>query len=115
MALTLVISLALSYGIKWGRKTRFAFVIPMVIPTASVVLIWRSVLADSSTALPIYLLFIWKNIGICIVLLTAAFTSIERSVFEAAQLDGGFLLHCAVLPIFIINKGIKFSAAITSY
>lgn len=56
-----------------------------------------------------------KKIGICIVLLTAAFTSIERSVFEAAQLDGGFLLHCAVLPIFIINKGIKFSAAITFY
>lgn len=88
IALALVISLALSYGIKWLRKTRFAFVLPMVIPTASIVLIWRSVFADNSSVLPIYLLFIWKNIGICIVLLTAAFTSIERSVFEAAKLDG---------------------------
>ena len=80
MALALVISLVLSYGFKWLRKTRFAFVLPMVIPTASIVLIWRGVFAESKTALPIYLLFIWKNIGICIVLLTAAFTSIERSV-----------------------------------
>lgn len=94
----LIISLALSYGIKWVRKTRFAFVLPMVIPTASIVLIWRGVFAESETVLPIYLLFIWKNIGICIVLLTAAFTSIERSVFEAARLDGAnsFILHTKI-------------------
>lgn len=98
MVLALVISLALSYGIKGLQKTRFAFVLPMVIPTASIVLIWRSVFIDSGTALPIYLLFIWKNIGICIVLLTAAFTSIERSVFEAARLDGAnrLVLHTKI-------------------
>ncbi|MDE6733250.1 MAG: sugar ABC transporter permease [Oscillospiraceae bacterium] len=98
MALALLISLALSYGIKWVRKTRFAFVLPMVIPTASIVLIWRGVFAENTTALPIYLLFIWKNIGICVVLLTAAFASIEGSVLEAARLDGasGFVLHTRI-------------------
>ena len=96
--LALLISLALSYGIKWIRKTRFAFVLPMVIPTASVALIWRSVFAENTTVLPIYLLFIWKNIGICIVLLTAAFTSIEKSIYEAARLDGAnsFVLHTRI-------------------
>lgn len=98
IVLALVISLALSYGIKWVRKTRFAFVLPMVIPTASIVIIWRSIFAESDTALPIYLLFIWKNIGICIVLLTAAFTSIGQSIYEAAQLDGAgaFKLHTKI-------------------
>ncbi|MBQ8613293.1 MAG: sugar ABC transporter permease [Ruminiclostridium sp.] len=62
--LSLAVSLVLSYGIKWVRKTRFAFVLPMVIPTASVVLIWRSVFENDETVLPIYLLFIWKNMGI---------------------------------------------------
>lgn len=96
--LALIISLALSYGIRWVRKTRVAFILPMVIPTASIVLIWRSVFADSSAVLPIYLLFIWKNIGICVVLLTAAFTSIESDLFEAARLDGavGFILHTKI-------------------
>ncbi len=88
MLLAILISITLSYGIKFIRRTRFAFILPMVIPTASVVLIWRSVFGEFESELPIYLLFIWKNIGICIVLLTAAFTSIERSVFEAAKLDG---------------------------
>lgn len=93
--LALIISLVLSYGIRWVRKTRAAFILPMVIPTASIVLIWRSVFAEDTTVLPVYLLFIWKNIGICIVLLTAAFTSIDNALFEAARLDGAgsFTLH----------------------
>ena len=98
VALALVISLGLSFGIRAVRKTRFAFVLPMVIPTASAVLIWQSVFTDTSTPLPVYLLFIWKNIGICIVLLTAAFTAIDGSIFEAARLDGAgkFTLHTKI-------------------
>ncbi len=102
--LALLISLVLSYGIKWVRKTRFAFVLPMVVPTASVVLIWQSVFENNTTVLPIYLLFIWKNIGICVVLLTAAFTSIEQNIYEAARLDGAnsFILHTKITVPLIV-------------
>ena len=98
IVLSLAVSLVLSYGIKWMRKTRFAFVLPMVIPTASIALIWRSVFENDATVMPIYLLFVWKNIGICIVLLTAAFTAIEQSIYEAARLDGAgsFILHTKI-------------------
>jgi len=98
IVLSLAVSLVLSYGIKWMRKTRFAFVLPMVIPTASIALIWRSVFENDATVLPVYLLFVWKNIGICIVLLTAAFTAIEQSIYEAARLDGAgsFILHTKI-------------------
>ena len=114
IVLALVISLALSYGIKWVRKTRFAFVLPMVIPTASIVIIWRSIFAESDTSLPIYLLFIWKNIGICIVLLTAAFTSIGKDIYEAARLDGagGFKLHTKI-TIPMIMPTVVFTALLS--
>lgn len=93
--LALFISLALAYGIKKLKATRVAFVLPMVLPTASIVLVWRMIFFGNETVLPIYTLFIWKNIGICIVLLTAAFTAIESEIFEAAKLDGtsSFQLH----------------------
>ncbi len=93
--LALIISLVLSYGIKRMKKTRAAFILPMVIPTASIVIIWRNVFAGNTTAIPIFLLFIWKNLGICVVLLTAAFSSIDNSLFEAARLDGAgsFVIH----------------------
>lgn len=102
--LALGISLGLSFGIRTVRKTRFAFVLPMVIPTASAALIWQSFFTDTSTPLPVYLLFIWKNTGICIVLMTAAFTSIDASIFEAARLDGAgnFKLHTKItIPIIM--------------
>ena len=92
IVLALVISLVLSFGIRKLKKMRTAFVLPMLIPTASVVLIWRTVFADTATPLPIYLLFIWKNIGICIILLTAAFTGIDGNIYEAARLDGAGVL-----------------------
>ncbi len=93
--LALIISLVLSYGIKRMKKTRAAFILPMVIPTASIVIIWRNVFAGNTTVIPIFLLFIWKNLGICVVLLTAAFSSIDNSLFEAARLDGAgsFVIH----------------------
>ncbi len=114
IVLALVISLALSYGVRWVRKTRFAFVLPMVIPTASIVLIWRSVFAENTTVLPIYLLFVWKNIGICIVLLTAAFTSVESSIFEAARLDGAnvWKLHTRI-TIPMIMPTVVFSVLLS--
>ncbi|WP_408611089.1 carbohydrate ABC transporter permease [Lachnoclostridium phytofermentans] len=86
--LSIAISLVLSYGIRLVKSTRTAFILPMLIPTASIVLIWRTVFTNTATPFPIYLLFIWKNIGICIILLTAAFTSIGSSIYEAARLDG---------------------------
>lgn len=104
IVLSLAVSLVLSYGIKWVRKTRFAFVLPMVIPTASIVAIWRSVFENDASILPIYLMFIWKNTGICVVLFTAAFTAIEQTVYEAASLDGAnsFVLHTKItIPMIV--------------
>lgn len=93
--LALFISLALAYGIKKIKACRVAFILPMILPTASIVLVWRMVFQDNESVLPIYTLFIWKNIGICIVLLTAAFTAIDKEIYEAAVLDGttSFQLH----------------------
>jgi multiple sugar transport system permease protein len=91
----ITISLALSFGKRRAKRLRLAFVLPMVIPTASAALIWSEVFGEIPNVFPIYLLFIWKNIGICIVLLTAAFTNIDKEIMEAALLEGvkGHRLH----------------------
>lgn len=86
--LALVVSLLLSYCERKIKATRVAFVLPMLLPTASIVLVWKMFFQDTDSVLPIYLLFIWKNIGICIILLTSALTSIEKEVYEAAKIDG---------------------------
>lgn len=114
MLSALFISLTLSYGIRRLRATRAAFVLPMVIPTAGVALIWQTAFSSSDSALPIYLLFIWKNIGICIVLLTAAFSGIGNDAFEAARLDGAstFSLHTKI-TVPMIAPTILFSVLLS--
>lgn len=109
--LALVISLALSYGIKKLSALRTAFVLPMVIPSASAALVWVSFFSAWDNVLPVYLLFIWKNVGICVILMTAALTTIDDAIFEAAAMDGakGFRLHTRI-TIPMIMPTVVFSA-----
>lgn len=104
ITLALLISLCLSFGIRKLQVLRAAFVLPMVIPTASAALIWSAAFSSIDSVLPVYMLFIWKNIGICVVLMTAAFSCIDNSLFEASALDGatGFKLHIKItVPIIV--------------
>ncbi|MCX4327028.1 MAG: ABC transporter permease subunit [Lachnospiraceae bacterium] len=80
-----MISLFLYFGNINGRG---AFILPMLLPTAAISVIFREIFKNAVTALPVYLLFWWKNTGICIILLTASFAAMDREVFEAAAIDG---------------------------
>lgn len=102
--LAIAVSLGLTFLLKKLRLVRVAFILPMLLPTASVVLFFRAVFGQVENELPLYLLFIWKNIGICVILLTAALTTIEDELYEAAKLDGagGFSLHVKItLPLIL--------------
>lgn len=107
--LSLVISVFLHRQNKYGNMIKMAFLVPMGIPVASVVLLWKvlfhqqgmlSGLIAKFGAAPIdwmntkyafwVLIFsyLWKNIGYDIVLWVAGLSSIPSSVFEAARVDG---------------------------
>ena len=102
MSLALILSfglMRLSERFLWIKS---AFIMPYVLPTASVILIWRAVFDSDGyfyltrleawggffDVLPLYLLFIWKNVGIDIILLTAAMSKVPKEVYEAAAIDG---------------------------
>ncbi len=90
----LVAVLFLNMSRRW-KRLRVSFVLPMLLPTSSVVIIWRVIFHGNETVLPIFLLFIWKNIGLAVILFCAAFSLLEPQVYEAAKLDGasGLRLH----------------------
>ncbi len=91
----LLLSLVLSFGLKKLPFLRDAFVFPMLVPTAAVVLVWQQFFHGVDSVLPVYLLFIWKNLGICVILLTSALTTLNPEVYEAARMDGAkwFTIH----------------------
>ena len=86
---------------RW-RMLRIAFIFPMLVPTASVVLVWRTLFAGNESVFPVYFLFWYKNIGLLVILISAAFSTLDNAVFEAARLDGakGLMLHRKItLPL----------------
>ena len=102
MTLALLLSfglLRLSERFLWIKS---AFIMPYVLPSASIILIWQTAFDSDGyfaltmsdkwggffDVLPLYLLFIWKNVGIDIILLTAAMSKVPKEVYEAAAIDG---------------------------
>ena len=94
---------------------RTAFLIPMAVPIASVVLIWNIVFHEQgflsamlykfnmigqdwmSTGWAFWILvfsYIWKNLGYNIILWLAGLNSISKEIYESAKVDGASDFQC---------------------
>lgn len=92
-----------------GSFVRGIFLMPMAVPAASVVLVWKILFHDrglinhaldclggnsidwmgSGAAFWMLVMsYLWKNLGYTIVLWTAGLATIPDSIYEAAQVDG---------------------------
>ena len=111
--LLVVISLALAVllftipGI--GGSLRSVFLMPMAVPAASVVLVWRVLfhekgllngalltlggpgvnwMGSGAAFWMLVISYLWKNLGYTMILWTAGLSAIPEGIYEAAQVDG---------------------------
>ncbi len=108
IVLSLGIAFILDRQVPGKSKIRAAFLSPMMVPVASVILIWQVLfdyngllnelvqqfgggkvdwLKSAYAQMVIVLLFVWKNIGYDMVLFMAALSNIPREVIEVAELE----------------------------
>ncbi len=114
-------SILLSTVISWFvtqsdyfRYLSISFILPVVIPTSVIVPIWREFFHSIENALPIYLLFIYKNIGIDIILISAAIKIVPTEIYEAAKTDGATKIQLfKYITIPCIMPSIIFSTLLT--
>ena len=109
MAFSLWISVLVDRTVAWNNIYKTTILLPMAIPAASVVLLWKMIfqppgLLNQFTALfggtardwlgqdsAFYILvitYIWKNTGYDMVLWLAGLGGISRELYEAAEVDG---------------------------
>ncbi len=107
--LGLLLAFLLDSGIPMRSQLRSAFLTPLMVPIASVVLIFQVLfdyngvvnewlakfgveqidwLKSSSGLFVIILLFLWKNLGYNMILFLSAIGNVPKDVVEGAQLDG---------------------------
>ena len=109
VTLSLVLALLLDCKIPFVSQFRTSFLCPMMVPVASVVLIWQVIfhyngalneflsnfdidridwLKSTKGQLVIVVLFLWKNLGYNMILFLSALNGIPKDLLEVATLEG---------------------------
>ena len=109
VALSLLLALLLEARIPLKSQFRTFFLSPMMVPVASVVLIWTVLFSENGTVnellsafgvksidwfqsdyafLVVVLLFLWKNLGYNMILFMAGLANIPRELLEVADVEG---------------------------
>lgn len=109
VALSLAVAILLMGQGKWMQLQKSLFLLPMAIPVASVVLLWRILFhsqgllnhlltilhlpgvnwmnSDASFWM-LVISYLWRNLGYDVVLWMAGLSSIPKTIYEAARVDG---------------------------
>lgn len=116
LAVVLSLSLALMLECRIPLKSQFRtfFLSPMVVPVASIILVWQVLfhyngvvneflsvfgadkidwLKSDYCMVVVVLLFLWKNLGYFMILFMAALNNIPRTLLEVADVEGASPLH----------------------
>jgi len=96
IVISLFLALLVSGVRSGGEYVRAVFLFPLVIPAASMVVIWKLFFHDNGLLFmagvaPFWILtvsYIWKNTGYNMVLWTGGLSRIKRDIYEAATIDG---------------------------
>ncbi len=114
VVLSLALALLLECRIPMKSVFRSFFLSPMMVPVASVVLIWQVLfhrngvvneflsvfgttaidwLSSSYSQIVIIILFLWKNLGYNMILFMAALNNIPKDLLEVADVEGASPAH----------------------
>ena len=109
VVLSMLLAMLLDSKIPFVSQFRTSFLCPMMVPVASVVLIWQVIfhyngalneflanfgidkvdwLKSSKGQIVVVVLFLWKNLGYNMILFLSALNNIPKDVLEVATLEG---------------------------
>lgn len=130
LSLSLLLALVIC-GIPRLERLKALYLLPMAIPAATVVLVWRLVFSrqgflnawlgthvdfmGESTALAVLVgSYVWKNLGYTMVLWLAGLKAIPAQQTEAARVDGAGRIRCFFQIILPNLKGSAYTITVLS-
>ena len=114
VVLSLILAMILERNIPGKSVFRTFFLSPLMVPTASVVLVWQVLFHNHGTInqilehfgkedidwfksqyglVVVTLMFLWKNLGYNMILFMSALCSIPKDIIEVAELEGAGKLY----------------------
>ena len=119
-----------------GKLLKSAFLLPVAVPAASVVLVWKTLFHSNgllngllegmggekvgwmTTGAAFWVLvfsYLWKNLGYTVVLWLAGILAVPREMLEAARLDGAGERQCFWKVLFPNLKGMLYTITVLSF
>lgn len=94
--LTMLISVTAAMTIaRFASRIPFvksAFFLPVILPSALIVVLWNAYVSDFSPFSSLMLIFLWKYSGINIMLILTALSGMNKDMLDASRIDGaGFV------------------------
>ena len=135
LALSFLAALGI-YKSKWMRFLKSIYLLPMAVPTAVLVLIWKAFfhkaglfnqllelfgaepvdwLSSGAAFWVLIISYIWKNLGYTIVLWIAGMMSIPESFTEAARVDGATERQCVLYIVLPQLKPVFYTITMLSF
>lgn len=133
--LSFLLASALSAIKPFGGFFRSSVLLPYLTPSSAILLVWLVLfdyggpmnrllmalglprvewLTTGALRFPVILMFLWKNLGFCLVIFLAALQSIPKPLYEYAELEGaGFFTRAfhITLPMILPNAFLVFVLA----
>lgn len=134
--ISLLFALFLNEKLKKIEVFRSIFIVPLILPTASVILFWQIIFEDKGiinllinkigmgeisflnsdySMLVVIIIYIWKYAGYNIILLLSGLNSISREYYENAQIDGASKFKSFYLITLPLLAPISFLVLILSF
>lgn len=93
MVLSIVISLIIVQFMGNFAFIKNAFFLPVLLPSATIVMVWQAYFSHIAPFSSLLVIFLWKYIGLNIMLILTALTGMDKNILEAARMDGAGMLR----------------------
>lgn len=88
MAISLILALLL---VRFATRLPFvksALFLPVILPSATIVMLWNAYISTFTPFHSLLLIFLWKYGGLNVMLMLTALSGMDKSMIEAARIDG---------------------------
>ena len=88
MAVSVLLAICIArYAAKFSF-IRSAFFLPVLLPSATIVMFWNAYFAEVPPLPSLLCMYLWKYLGLNVMLLLTAITTLDRDMLDAACIDG---------------------------
>lgn len=70
-----------------------AFFLPVILPSATIVMLWNAFMADTPPFSSLLLIYLWKYGGLNVMLILTALTGMDKDMLDAAKIDGAGAIY----------------------